>query len=236
MAEKFDVIDADSWNTILDKVKRGNADAMFEVAFWYENGLTIDNMEIVKVDHQLAFNWTKKSYENGSIDGMIAYANYLSDGEYLYCEKNIKLAMQLYEKAMNAGSAHAAHCLGIEYRNHENFEKAFELYEKSCRSEEFFPEISIGLCYYYGIGTPKDKLKALEMFKRINIGPHSRYEVDEANYLIGKMYLEGEIVDQSIEKARFYLELADKDGDHRSAQELLIIIGRNSLLHTPTNP
>ena len=44
--------------------------------------------------------------------------------------------------------------------------------------------------------------------------------------MIGKIYLEGEVVEKNIDKARYYLELADEDGDHRSAQEILIIIGR----------
>jgi TPR repeat protein len=135
---------------------------------------------------------------------------------------------------MNEGSTAAAHSLGIEYRNKQNFEKAFELYQKADASSEFFPELSIGLCYYYGIGTPKDKIKALEIFEKVEIGKHSGYEVDEANYLIGKIYLEGEIIEQSLDKAREYLELANKDGDHRSALELLIIIGQRKMINENT--
>ncbi|KPH14809.1 hypothetical protein [Chryseobacterium sp. ERMR1:04] len=53
--------------------------------------------------------------------------------------------MQLYEKAMNEGSTTATHSLGIEYRNKQNFKKAFELYKKANPSSEFFQELSIGL-------------------------------------------------------------------------------------------
>ena len=74
-------------------------------------------------------------------------------------------------------------------------------------------------------------MKALEIFKKIEIGKNCEYEVDEANYLIGRIYLEGEVVEQSIETARHYLELADKDGDHRSAQEVLTIIGRKKMIY-----
>jgi hypothetical protein len=48
--------------------------------------------------------------------------------------------------------------------------------------------------------------------------------------MIGKIYLEGEIVERSIETAKYYLELADNDGDHRSAQDLLLIIGRREII------
>lgn len=231
MAQTIEIKNTDDWNSLLDKAESGNSEAMNEVALLYKSGLTVDNIEIVKPDAESAFEWTRKSYEKGDIDGMIMYADYLSDGEYQYCRENIELAMQLYEKAMNAGSEIAAHSLGIEYRNKQNFSKAFELYLKANRSETFFPELSIGLCYYYGIGTEKDKLKALETFKSIHTEYNSAYEVDEANYLIGKIYLEGEVVERSIEKARHYLELADKDGDHRSAQELLIVIGRTTFIN-----
>lgn len=71
----------------------------------------------------------------------------------------------------------------------------------------------------------------MDIFKKIEIGKKSAYEVDEANYLIDKIYLEGGVEAQSIKKARQYLELADKDGDHRFAQELLIIIGRQNMIN-----
>ena len=74
-------------------------------------------------------------------------------------------------------------------------------------------------------------MKASDIFKSVNNDVNSQYEIDEANYYIGKIYLEGEIVEQSIEKAGYYLELADSDGDHRSAQELLLIIGRSKFIN-----
>ncbi len=231
MSEIFKITKIDDWNSLLEKAESGNCDAMNEVAFWYENGLTIDGIEIVQIQQRLAFEWTKKSYNNGNLDGAEKYADYLSDGEYLYCEKNIELAMQLYEKAMNKGSTSATYNLGIEYRNKQNFKKAFEFYQKANASGNFSTELSVGLCYYYGIGTPKDRITALKIFEKIEVGKNSDYEVDEANYLIGKIYLEEEIVGQSIDKARQYLELADKDGDHRSAQELLILIGRKKMIN-----
>ena len=53
------------------------------------------------------------------------------------------------------------------------------------------------------------------------------YEVNEANFLLGQIYLSGKHVVKDIDIARKYLLLADIDKDHLLAQELLIIIGRN---------
>lgn len=226
----MDITTTEKWNDLLKKAELGDTSAQFEVASIYENGLNIDNLEIVKKDIQSAFSWTKKAYENGHKEAKISYAHYLTDRNNPLGVLDIELGMKLYEEEMNNGDNYATYCLGLEYRNTQEFEKAFDHYVKANRNEEFYQELTIGMCYYYGVGVTKDKLRALEIFKSIALPNVTPYEVDEANYMIGKIYLEGEVVEKNIDKARFHLELADKDGDHRSAQEILIIIGR-----TPKN-
>ncbi len=226
----MDINTTEKWNDLLKKAELGDTSAQFEVATIYENGLNIDNLEIVKKNIQSAFSWTKKAYENGHKKAKISYAHYLTDRNNPPGVLDIELGMKLYEEEMNNGDKDATYCLGLEYRNRQEFEKAFDHYVKANRNEEFFQELTIGMCYYHGVGVTKDKLKALEIFKSIALPNVTPYEVDEANYMIGKIYLEGEVVKKDIDKARFHLELADKDGDHRSAQEILIIIGR-----TPKN-
>ena len=226
MTENLDVKNGNDWKILLQKAENGNSDAMNEVAFWYENSLTIDNVVIIEQNLKLAFEWIKKSYESGNITGTERYADYLTDRDSEVCEVDVELGIKLYQKCIENGSSRAIYNLGLEYRNKLNYKKAFELYEKAHRSEDFFQEITIGLCYYYGIGVSKNKLKAKKIFETIESKNLSGYEQNELDYLLGKIYLEGEIVPQDIDKARYYLELADEDSDHRSAQELLIIIGR----------
>ena len=224
--QKMEITTIEQWYDILKKAESGDSSAQFEVATIYENGLNIDSLEIIKQDIQIAFNWTKKAFENGHKEAKISYAHYLTDRSNPISVLDIELGMKLYQEEMTNGDNYATYCLGLEYRNRQEFEKAFDHYEKAHRNEEFFQELTIGMCYYYGIGVNKDKFKALEIFKSITLPNVTPYEVDEANYMIGKIYLEGEVVEKNIDKARYYLELADEDGDHRSAQEILIIIGR----------
>jgi len=224
----MEITTIENFNDILKKAESGDSSAQFEVATIYENGLNIDSLEIVKQDIQSAFSWTKKAFENGHKEAKISYAHYLTDRNNPLGVLDIEFGMKLYEEEMNNGDNYATYCLGLEYRNRLEFEKAFDHYEKAHRNEEFFQELTIGMCYYYGVGVTKDKLKALEIFKSIALPNVTPYEVDEANYMIGKIYLEGEVVKKDIDKARFHLELADKDGDHRSAQEILILIGRTT--------
>ena len=224
----MDINTIENWYDILKKAESGDSSAQFEVATIYENGLKIDSLEIVKQDMQSAFSWTKKAYENGHKEAKISYAHYLTDRNNPLGVLDIELGMKLYEEEMNNGDNYATYCIGLEYRNRQEFDKAFDHYVKANRNEEFFQELTVGMCYYYGFGVKKDKFKALEIFKSIALPNVTPYEVDEANYMIGKIYLEGEVVEKNIDIARYHLELADKDGDHRSAQEILLIIGRTT--------
>lgn len=129
--------------------------------------------------------------------------------------------MKLYEEAIKAGSPTAAQNLAIEFRDQHKFKEAFLLYEKGGT------DFSIAMCYYYGIGVERNKLKAMRLFKKLLNSDIllSGYEIDEVNYMIGKMYLEGEVIKRSISKARHYLLRANQEGDHRSAEQILWIIG-----------
>jgi TPR repeat protein len=219
---------SEDWTEILKKAESGDADAQFEVAIIYSDGLIIEKQEIVKQDIHSSYTWTKKAFESGHKDAKIYYAHYLTDRNNPIGVLDIELGMRLYEEEMNDGNRYAVFCIGLEHRNRKNFEKAFEFYQLANRNEDFYQELTVGMSYYYGIGVTKDKLRALEVFESIDFPNVSPYEVDETNYMIGKIYLEGEVVKQDIDKARFHLELADRDGDHRSAQEILIIIGRTT--------
>ena len=224
----IEIDNIETWEKLLTEAKNGNSLAQLEVAIYYENGIGINSEEIVKVNEEEAFNWTKKAYENGNLNALVSYADYLSLGKS--CEKKLDLAIELYKKGIELGISEAAYNLGIEYRNQQNFEKAFEYYIKAKELNLNYEEFTIAKCFYYGIGIEKNKNKAFELLKKIKFPENNQFEVDEANYLIGRIYLEGEIVEKSIELARKHLELANIDEDHRSAQELLLIIGRSENL------
>ncbi len=225
------MISAEDWKMVLNKATSGDTKAMNEVAFWLKNGVISDGQTIIAADINESFKWTKKASDLGDLEATEDYAHYLTDRENVVCEPNIELGMQLYQKCYDNGSTYAAYCLGLEYRNKQQFDKAFDFYSKAETNEDFYQDLTTALCYYYGVGVTKKKAEALNRLLSINKKMCSEYEVDEAHYLIGTIYLEGEAVPLDLEKARYYLELADKDGDHRSAQELLIILGRKESLH-----
>ncbi|MES2703976.1 MAG: tetratricopeptide repeat protein [Bacteroidota bacterium] len=210
---------SNDWQSLLQLAERGDAHAQLQVAMYYDAGVEIDSIALVQADPKLAYDWIKKAYENGNSEATEFYAYHLSNG--VHCAKNTALAMKLYKDAMKAGSPSAAFNLGIEFRDQHNFEKAFALYKKEGT------DLNVGMCYYYGVGVKQNKLKAFRFFKNlIKSGiPLSGYDENEINYMIGRMYLEGEVVKRSIKKARHHLLLANEDGDHRPAEHILWIIG-----------
>ena len=147
------------------------------------------------------FEEVKNEYENGNKNFTEEYAIFLRDGKF--CKKDIELSIKVFEEALNNNStAISTISLGFIYRDKQNFEKAFEYYCKAEKFDDtFHPEV-IANCYYYGIGIEKNKTKALEVLKQINLTNSTKTSIQNANYMIGRIYLEGEIVEKSMEKAR----------------------------------
>ena len=220
------LFNAGSWDELLTLAEAGNHEAQYEVATCFSDGLVLDDKEVVAVDNVRAFMWFKKAFENGNEDAVIRVADYVGAG--IYCERNVAQAIELYESEIARGSSGAANNLGRLYRDEQDYKKAFENYGLSYALDQS-DGLSLALCYYYGIGTEMNKGKALEKLLAVSenkLTSNADYEVDEANYLLGKMHLEGLGVAQSVEKARDFLLRANAENDHCSAWELLQIIGR----------
>lgn len=226
----IEILDLVSWKELLKNAENGDNVSQLEVAELYENGKEFSTTEHIIVNNEKAFYWIKRAYENGNKNALVKYADYLSAG--IHCDKNISLAIETYKKGIELGISIASYNLGIEYRNMLNFKTAFKYYLKAKELDSFNEDFTIAKCYYYGIGIEKDRKKAFEILKNIKLPNSTEYEVDEANYYIGEIYLEGEVVEKSLEKSRYYLELANKDGDHNSAKELLLIIGTTENIKT----
>lgn len=214
---------------LLELANTGDNMAQYEVALHYDAGLAVKGINIVDESQSMAFRWYYRAYENGNIYAGIRIADFLIEG--IHCKQNIELAIELYRKGIDNGYSIAANNLATFYRDKQDYKEAFELY-KVAQHLDNSDSLPLALCYYFGIGTVKDVKIAFEIFNNISKSKSKagnyQYDIDEANYFLGRIYLEGEIIDKSIIKARTFLQFADADNDHRSARELLIIIGKNN--------
>lgn len=226
MTEKLTTYE--DWLRLLEFAQVGDNRAQYDVAYLYDFGLSLQGTEIIKESKPMAFKWYCKAYENGNLEAITRIADFLREG--IHCKQNIELAIELYQKGIINGSSIAANNLATVYRDLHDYNRAFELYKIS-QDLSNSNSLSLALCYHFGIGTEKNLNMSFGIFTNISedtsTGGNCQYDIDEANYFLGRIYLDGEIVEKSIVKARVFLNLANSDNDHRSAQELLLIIGRN---------
>jgi TPR repeat protein len=222
------ISDKNSFNALLTKAKNGDTDAQFKVADIYSDGLkNKSNKVIVRQNNNLAYKWTEKAAANGDISALNNLGNFVCDG--IGCKKDIKKAIEIYKQAISKGHSTSANNLATIYRDKGDYKTAFEYHLLAEKIAKVNYSFVVGLCYYIGLGVSADKVKACKIFSKVSIDKQncqSQYERDEANYYLGLSYLTGEGVKKSLLAARKYLELADKDSDHRSSEELLILLGR----------
>ena len=222
------ISDKKSFDSLLAKAKSGDADSQFKVADIYSDGLRDKNNKfIVRQNHNLAYKWTEKAAANGDISALSNLGNLVCDG--LGCKKDINKAIEIYKHAISKGSSVSANNLATVYRDKGDYKTAFEYHLLAEKIAKVNYSFVVGLCYYTGLGVSVDKAKACKIFLKVSTDKknyQSQYERDEANYYLGLSYLTGTGVRKSLATARKYLELANKDNDHRSSEELLIILGK----------
>ncbi|MEL6700024.1 MAG: tetratricopeptide repeat protein [Bacteroidota bacterium] len=213
------------WDQLLLEAEKLDPKAQYEVGQGYDWGIMVDEVELVVQDKEKAYFWYRKSSEHGNLEATVRLADYLSEGEG--CELDIDQAIELYQRAIAEGSSIAAFNLGTIYRDQGEYEKAYQSYCVSSRLSGV-AVIEVAYCQYYGVGVEKNRVAAYQTFQTVSEdesrsqSPHDR---DQANYYLGKMSLEGEVVDRSISAAKMYLDQANKDDDHDLARDLLFVIG-----------
>ncbi len=221
-------------DSLINRAISNDAKAQQELAFWYEEGLSDPNgVSILTLDMEQSTIWYKKAAKNGDLNAITRLGDFYSEG--IGCNQNMQKAIEYYDKAIKKGYSPAANNLATIYRDLKDYEKAFIYYEKaqqllSAECGKTVKTLNVALCYLYGLGIDKDVSKAIDIFEFISNNHNEGnfdYEVNEANFLLGQIYLSGKHVVKDIDIARKYLLLADIDKDHLLAQELLIIIGRN---------
>lgn len=207
-------------------------ESLFELACIFENGLFEGDKTLIEIDMAKSYYWYNQAMINGDVNAKVRIADFLSEG--IECKKDINKAISLYLSCVEKGLSIAAFNLATIYRDQHEYNEAFKYYDlgEQLMSKEYGKKtysLSVTMCYLYGIGVPKDFEKALarlECFVDHENNYSYQYDIDEANFILGTLYLQGTEIPQNIDKARSFLLKADEDQDHRPAQEMLLLIGR----------
>jgi len=128
-----------------------------------------------------------------------------------YDAKQYSEALSLYRKLSKMGSKVAWHHLGLMYfygyGEKQNYERAYECFEKA--AVELYPEAiyMMGYCYEEGLGVMKNLQKAYDYYVTA-----AHKDVADALLAEARFFEEGKIVQKSKARAlEIYVELAKKD-------------------------
>lgn len=206
---------------------------LYDLGFVFEDGLVENGITIVEVDYEKSFHWYEQAMIKGNFDATLRLADFFSEG--IGCTKDADKAIILYLSCIEKGISTAATNLATVYRDMGDFVNSFKYYSlaNNLMSKEYGKNtcsIEVALCYLYGIGVKQDIDTGIELLEKLVSADNDyscQFDIDEANYLLGSIYLQGLKVDKDIDKARYHLLKANLDEDHSSAQTLLLLIGRN---------
>lgn len=180
----------------------GNADAMFELAWLFDEG-----KKIYQSDRK-AFEWYQKAAEQGNAKAQNNLANMYASGRG--CTERMDLAVFYRKKAANAGIAQAQFNLGYAYEAgifvKQNYQRAMMWYQNAAKQKYYAAYTNIGYLYEKGFGVSVDKEKALEWYQEAaNAGDGI------GQYNMGCLYQDGKWVKQDKYQAeRLWKAAADQ--------------------------
>lgn len=190
----------------------GDAQACNDLGWLYHIGI------YVKKDCKKAYEYYQRAANKGNADAQMNLATLYQDGECV--SQNSKLAMELYKKSAEQGHPGAINSLGVMYSCGEGVEKNDRLAEKYFRTaaEKYnfaIAQYNLGWAYLEEKGVPRDERKAFELFKQAAGAGYS-----EAEFALGKCYLDGIGIDINIPEAMGWLHKASISGSEQ-ADELI---------------
>ncbi|CAG8688552.1 4767_t:CDS:2 [Gigaspora rosea] len=119
-------------------------------------------------------------------------------------KKDMKKAIEWYNKAIDSGCAAAERILGDYYFREQEYSKAFKLLQSAADKDNIMAMYNLGLCYKKGRGTDVNMEKGFEYLKQaaeMNV-PYSSYE-------LAKCYKYGEGTSKDLNEASYWVKKAD---------------------------
>ncbi len=187
----------------IQKSEEGDADAMFELAWLFDEGKKIYQSD------KKAFEWYQKAAEKGHSMAQNNLANMYERGRG--CVKRMDLAVAYREDAANAGIAQAQFSLGHAYQTgtfvKRNYQLAMMWYQNAAEQKYYAAYTNIGYLYAKGLGVSVNKEKALEWYqKATNAGDAA------GQYNMGCIYQDGKWVQQDKYQAEKLWRAAAEQG------------------------
>lgn len=226
-----------------------------EAAVWYKRAVEAGDtsgeaywgLGVLSNNEWDTFRNYKQSAEAGCSLGMYGLGNCYLNGEGTNPNEN--KGVYWLRKAANAGDISAIKDLGWYYREHEQYDQAFQYFNMGAERDDADCLLGLGLLYDWGQGVTEDKAKAEKWYKKAgekgsaagaqnyasrlyqngNYGEAFQWVIKalklnpdfaRAQCLLGKMYCLGEGVNQDIKTGEDWLRQAADNGSEEAEKML----------------
>lgn len=154
----------DAWRPL---AKRGDLDAMYDIAVLYETGRTHTN-DPGEPDMERAMVWYNRAAERRLTTAQFRLAWLYDMGFGI--DPDSELSLQWYRKAAERGHAKAQFNLGVAYERGAavvpDVGQAARWYREAAEQDLPAAQFNLGRLYYHGAGVPKDMSLAAQWYSR----------------------------------------------------------------------
>lgn len=152
----------------VEKAEKGDAQAQADLAGGLMKlGGSLDQAGEMK-DYEECVMWAEKAVAQGNADGYWTLALAYHHGRGV--KRDVKKAIELYQKGADAGSDSCKHNLACEYMTGENIKKdhkkGFVLIKEAAENGHGLAMRDLGRCYQFANGTPGNMKKAVEWYEK----------------------------------------------------------------------
>jgi len=214
--QEFDVGDyeersGDEFSYYEDLAERGDANAQFEVALFYRDGLYVEQ------DDEMAFEWCLKSAEQGLAEAEAMLGDMYYDG--IGVEQDYKESLRWYmraaEQANPSAQVRAADMLEKGMGAPVDSIKARQLVKLAAEAGNIWAQLRFGDIHAFGEGVPVDQFEAAHWYRQA-----AEQGDAEGQISLALCYRDGKGVEQDYKEQVGWLTLAADQG-HCEAQRML---------------
>ena len=201
--------------------EQGNAEAQFNLAYMYEQGLATDSP-----DYSQAFYWYKRAAEQGKASAQYNVGYYYKKGRGI--SQNLSEAYKWYKRAADQGHQNAIDELKKNLKSNENqinknksdssnISSLNDLIT-AAQNGDIRAQVQLGDCYYSGIGFYKGEIVEKNYEKAVFWFLKAARQGDaRAQFNLAFMYEQGLGVDsQNYDQAFYWYKKAAEQGDERA--------------------
>jgi TPR repeat protein len=199
----------------------GDGDAFWELGCLLEEGIADGRgRQVIRADARKAVAAYRRAAELGDASGLGALGLCYCRGRGVRADQ--ERALECFTKAWRTdGAGGWANNIATVHRDWGDMRRAFAWWRRAADARDDEAWVTVGYCYYYGIGVRRNRAAAVASFRRARKGIFiSDCGREEALYHLAVAYLD-RTGSRSRSQARTLLAKANVDDDYPEARDLL---------------